>query len=622
MSFKKSSTILLSSLMCLALVQPASAGAPPFPNKVISINARGQKISDVITDVFNQAGLKVKVSSAVTGKAQGMFVGSPQEIWTNISNSFGLVAYYDGSVVRINAAKEITTRTVQSDDPAQVVKEAKRLGLSDSNNTVRASGGAVLAAGVPEFLNRIGDLARQMRPPQTKEGSGVIPVVPPPPAGNGMNGGIATPLSPAYSGASILNAYPPSDVSYQVRVAAGPGRRYETRVYQLKFRDASDKVLRMQNTTQYVPGVASLLMELKGINSGIRTNVSNSNGRDDDYGDGYGRRDRRDRDDGYYRDDRDYDDRDYERRAVAGPSILADVVNNAILIKDLPGEMNEYTALISQLDREQPVIEFELVSIVYNRDDMQELGVDWSIGFGGLRMLFGGSGGSSRPNIAGSYVWGNGDVISAQITALQEQGAMRVTDRQFIAATNNETTEYNEGGQQYAKLESERATDLKTLNYGLSVRLKPAIVNETNNLRVRMNVSFRDTTLTSQAVDGIPSIKGPSFTVSNIVPHGEAVMLAGRTVQFEYDKMSKTPILGDIPIFKALFNKKRKGMGTMERAVMIIPRVRAPGGMGTVPLRAMPQQQMQQMQMIPNAITPQPTPTKSKKKSRSKRRNG
>lgn len=616
MSFKKSSTLLITSVMCLALAIPSQAAQPPFPNKVISINARGQKISDVIADVFSQSGLKVKVSSAVTGKAQGMFVGSPQEIWNNISRAYNLVAYYDGSVVRINAASEITTRTIQSDAPADVVKEAKRLGLSDGNNTVRASGGAVLAAGVPEFLTRIDTLARQTRaaaPPPIKDTAPPVVATPIAPVKAGPAYSPAMVASPLLAGADFYRSSAGGEPPYDIRMRAGPGRRYETRVYQLRYRDAADKEIVMQGRVQRVPGVASLLMEHMGMNSGISTNRSNQYNRDDVE---YQRRDPRDR---YNNDDEYYEENsEPSRRETSGPSILADVANNAIIVKDLPSEMNNYTGIISQLDREQPVIEMEVVSIVYNRDDLKDLGVDWSLGFGGLKILFGG-GRDRGADISGSYVWGNGDVISAQIRALQEQGTLRVTDRQFISATNNEPTEYNEGGQQYAKLQGEYNTDLRALNYGLSVRIKPSIINEPNQLRVRMNINFRDTTLTDQSVDGIPSIKGPSFTQSNVVPHGQAVILAGRTVNFEYDKKSKTPILGDIPVFGNAFKKRRKGVGTMERAVMIIPRVRAPGGMA-VPMRATPA--FQAPQAVPQQATPQPAPASTKKKNRRKRGNG
>ncbi len=583
MFLKNPSTFILSSLLCLAIAQPAGAAQPPFPNKVISINARGQKISDVITDVFSQAGLRVKVSSAVAGQAQGMFVGTPQEIWANISRAYNLVAYYDGAVVRVNSANEISTRTIQTDAPQEVVREARKLGLADNNNKVSASGSAVLATGVPDFLTQVDRLAGRMRP---------LPSAAKAPKGNADSGMIATPTpivppvrppaiaSPMFSGSDFYK-FNPSDVSYQTQLRAGPGRRYETRVYQLRYRDAADKQIDMQGRIMRIPGVASLLMEHMGINSGISTNSANQYNREDDYY--YSRRDPRDR----YYDEGPYEDRrEPSRRELSGPSVMADVANNTVIVKDLPNEMNNYTALIAQLDREQPVIEMEVVSIVYNRDDMTDLGVDWSLGFGGLKLLFGGRD-RGPSDISGSYVWGNGDVISAQIKALQEQGTLRVTDRQFISATNNEPTEYNEGGQQYAKLQGEYNTDLRTLSYGLSVRIKPAIVNERDQLRVRMDINFKDTTLTNQTVDGIPSIKGPSFTQSNVVPHGQAVILAGRTINFEYDKKSKTPLLGDIPIFGNAFKKRRKGIGTMERAVMIIPRVRAPGGM-PVPARAMP----------------------------------
>ena len=604
MSLKKSSTLLLSTLLCFGVAQPVAAGQPQFPNKVISINARGQKVSDVVTDIFSQSGLKVKVSSAVTGQAQGMLVGSPAKIWSDLSQVFNLVAYYDGSVVRVYAASEISTRTIQSDSPRDLVAEARRLGLSDNINKVQASKGAVVASGVPDFLTQIDRMAGRMTPAiaAPKPAPAVAPV---------QQAAYAQPnmvASPLLSGADFYRSSS-SDVAYDVRMRAGSGRRYETRVYQLRFRDATDKDIEMQGRVQRVPGIATLLMEHMGLNSGVSTNQSGQRPNDGSRG---GRYDPRYDDDYGYGDP--YDEpRELSRRETSGPSVTADTANNAIIVKDLPSEMNTYTALIAQLDREQPVIEMEVVSIVYNRDDLKELGVDWSLGIGGLRLLFGGG----RPrggDISGSYVWGNGDVISAQIQALQQQGMMRVTDRQFIVGTNNEQTEYNEGGQYTPKLEGKNYADLRTLSYGLSVRIKPSIINEPNQLRVRMNIAFRDTTLTSQSVDGIPTTKGPSFTQSNIIPHGQAVILAGRTVEFEYDKKSKTPILGDIPIFGNAFKKRRKGSGTMERVVMIIPRVRAAGG-AAIPMQMRPAsvQQPQQIQPVEQA----PAPAK-----KSKRRTG
>lgn len=606
---KTSSTLLLSTLLCFGVAQPVAAGQPQFPNKVISINARGQKVSDIVTDIFSQSGFKVKVSSAVTGQTQAMLVGSPAKIWDDLSRVFNLVAYYDGNIVRIYAASEISTRTIQADAPAQLVSEARRLGLSDNHNKLKASKGAVIASGVPDFLTQIDRMANRMDM-AAPAAPAVTPAPQVPQQAVAQTNMVASPL---LSGADFYRSSS-SDVAYDVRMRAGPGRRYETRVYQLRFRDATDKEIEMQGRIQRVPGVATMLMEHMGLNSGGGgTNLSGQRPNDGSRG---GRYDPRYGDDYGYGDP--YDEpRELSRRETSGPSVTADTANNAVIVKDLPSEMNTYTALIAQLDREQPVIEMEVVSIVYNRDDMKELGVDWSLGIGGLKLLFGGG----RPrggDISGSYVWGNGDVINAQIQALQQQGVMRVTDRQFIVGTNNQQTEYNEGGQFTPKIEGKNYADLRTLSYGLSVRIKPSIVNEPNQLRVRMDIAFRDTTLTNQNVDGIPTTKGPSFTQSNIVPHGQAVILAGRTVEYSNDRKSKTPILGDIPIFGNAFKKRRKGTGTMERVVMIIPRVRAAGG-APIPMQMRPAMMQPQPQPQIQPVQQQPAPASTKK---TKRRRG
>jgi type III secretion protein C len=69
----------LISACAATLAVPASADAPPFPNKTITLTARNQRVDAAIVDLFGQAGFRVKVSSTVTGKINGVFVGNPRQ---------------------------------------------------------------------------------------------------------------------------------------------------------------------------------------------------------------------------------------------------------------------------------------------------------------------------------------------------------------------------------------------------------------------------------------------------------------------------------------------------------------------------------------------------------------
>ena len=96
----------------LALSAGAVHATPiPFEDRQVDMTVREQPIAAFLQDFFGTMDVPVSVSSNVKGAVNGVFRGPTERVFSNIQKSFGLMAYYDGSVVHIYTPNEVTTRT-------------------------------------------------------------------------------------------------------------------------------------------------------------------------------------------------------------------------------------------------------------------------------------------------------------------------------------------------------------------------------------------------------------------------------------------------------------------------------------------------------------------------------
>ncbi|SOB86445.1 type III secretion protein C [Sphingomonas guangdongensis] len=558
----RSLSLVLAGLLACAATPALAGEVPPFPVKSVSINARGQDVRAFLSDLFSQGGLRVKVSTAVSGKVNGVFVDTPEKIWTQMARAYGLVGFHDGGVTRVYAQSEIATRSIATPAAARVAGEVERLGLADGVNNVRTGGNAIIATGVPAFLERVEELAGSavLKAPQSQ----AVAAVPAPAAG----GAIASPL---------LRMPARGTVRSVVTVAAGRASPFEVRMFFLKYRDAADKELTSSDRITLVPGVATLLREQMGNGNGVSTassnqyrisNIDRSQERGWGAGDPLG-------------------PTDLARGGTAdlppevalldpnAARISADPTNNAIIVRDRPERMGVYEQLIANLDTEPLMIEVEASIIEVNTSKFRELGVDWNLGINGLRLVFGGevAGGQGAPNIGGQYISGSGDDFAVRIRALQQSGALRVVSRPVLSTPTNQVAVFDDTTQQFARITGEREVALKTITYGLSMRVQPSAIEDGGEMRIRMAIEIADTRLNGLVVDGIPLYSGPRISTQSIVKHGEAVLIAGMTTATQYDYKSKTPVLGDIPVVGQAFRKRNKGEAHYERLFLITPRI-------------------------------------------------
>ena len=569
-------------LFFAGLASPAvQASEPPFPKKIVALAPNGQPVADIIKDLFGQAGLNVKVSSKVQGRAAGRWVNPPGEIWKQLAKAYNLVAYYDGAVVRVYHADEIASRNFNAASPETVVSSAKKMRLTGSGNEVRAGKGVVIASGVPEFLNQISQLASSAPAPAAPEDTS--PIIPQMVAGEG--GDIVSPImrAPANRFASTLPA--PYRLDYSVSRQATPRDPFEIRIYNLKYADAADRVINLGDRDQVIPGVASLLRQTLGdgqvtgaqvVERGNPQGVSRGSASDQYDGPAmtpYGP---------YmpmYPQQQEVPQAARDTLDKPGPRIAVNPSGNSVIVVDRPTMMSTYNAMIEAFDRPKTQIEIEATIIDIDVDQAKQLGIDWSFGFSGLGGLFGGQivtpNSGTSGNINAGFFRSDTNFVSAQISALSRSGKIQIVSRPRITTKENEPAVTDNrriipvrfGGGQFSN------GGITNYQVGILMAITPKIAKEADGLVTSLQIDLRDGALTGYTADGIPFIDNSSLNTNATIRQGESLIIGGITIESSFDERSKIPGLGDVPLVGNAFKKRSKGSRRKERIVIITPRI-------------------------------------------------
>jgi type III secretion protein C len=169
-------SIFVAALTCAKVAFAADPSWPPGPYRYLVID---QDIKGVLIEFGRNVGLPVDVSDQVKGRLRGQLATATADAFLrNLCESYGLVWYFDGTVLHVSAKTEVRLELVNIGrlPPGEAVEKLKALGVSDAQFPVRttADAGVVSISGPPPFLS----LARQtltalaQRVPPVREDTG------------------------------------------------------------------------------------------------------------------------------------------------------------------------------------------------------------------------------------------------------------------------------------------------------------------------------------------------------------------------------------------------------------------------------------------------------------------
>lgn len=272
--------------------------------------------------------------------------------------------------------------------------------------------------------------------------------------------------------------------------------------------------------------------------------------------------------------------------------VMADHINNSLLIHATPAEFTRIEATMKRLDvpRAQVLIEASIVEVTL-RDEL-EYGARWNFS-GGVGGGYAGTGGvrtgagaldDFSGNLNGfTYALRNSmGNIKAQLVAESSKGNMRLLSSPSLMVLDNHTASISVGDQIPVRSGTNYGTsggdnNIITSNYefkdtGVILQLTPQ-VNGGDLVTLEIDQEVTNVDESSSSGDGLYRFKQRTMSSKVAVRSGETIVLGGLIRQNDSKGNSGVPVLSSIPVVGGLFGTQRKSEERIELLMVLTPRV-------------------------------------------------
>jgi len=283
----------------------------------------------------------------------------------------------------------------------------------------------------------------------------------------------------------------------------------------------------------------------------------------------------------------------------AGRSIIISPLAGLVTVRALPTEISAVKKFISDTEthlHRQVIIEAKIMEVTLN-DDYQQ-GIHWDEVLGSLgstNFTFNTSGNISGNPISSSIGGAtslsfSGPDFSGVIDLLQTQGNVQVLSSPRITATNNQKAVIKVGQDEYFVTDVSSTTttgtsttttpevELTPFFSGIALDVTPQIAEDGSViLHVHPSVTLtaeQNKTIQLGGDELILPLAQSSVRESDTIiraKSGEIVVIGGLIETYSIDKESKTPLLGNIPLFGGLFKSISETTQKRELVILLKP---------------------------------------------------
>jgi type III secretion protein C len=281
------------------------------------------------------------------------------------------------------------------------------------------------------------------------------------------------------------------------------------------------------------------------------------------------------------------------------PAVRAEPRINAVIVRDSPSRMSMYARLIEDLDVETPLLEIEASVIDISDDKSESLGVDWRMhgrridvvgspsGLAGRGsqpeaqrnaandLLFSNNPLSAGAGLVGTLIFGNErNYFLARVNALAEQGDARLISRPRVLTIDNTEAVLQSTREFYVRVAGRDEVDLFNVSLGLTMRVTPTVVDDGQGVRVKLVVRIEDGAIQGNAsVDQIPLVSRNAISTQALVGDGQSLLIGGYRIEDKRNDSSEVPGLSKLPVLGWLFGQRGSSTQRVERMFMITPRL-------------------------------------------------
>jgi len=284
-------------------------------------------------------------------------------------------------------------------------------------------------------------------------------------------------------------------------------------------------------------------------------------------------------------------------------NVTVDERTNALLLKDTNDKLEEIRKLVDKLDIPVKQVLVESRIVVANDDFSKELGARFgatgvsSKGANGAIGLSGTLSGtdtitSSAPapfslptlsnrlgvnlpvaNPAGQIalsILSSDYLVDLELSAMQAEGRGEVLSNPRVITSNQTEATIEQGVEiPYLEASSSGAATVAFKKAVLSLKVQPHI---TPDGHVIMDLAVNKDSV-GDIFQGVPSVNTREVVTQVLVNNGETIVLGGIYEQNRLHKVSKVPLLGDIPILGRLFQQTTDTNSKAELLIFVTPKI-------------------------------------------------
>jgi len=563
----------------------------------VHISVESRDLKDVLRDFAASQGIIATIAPNVQGTVSGRFDLPPRKFIDTMAATFGFVWFYDGSVLSISTADDVTTKVIKLDfaGTQSLRSTLKQIGLDTDRFPIvyDPEQGVALITGPHRLIQLVDEVAARLdQNANRRTGSevrafplrygwaadhtitvnGKTQVVP----------GVAHVLASLYhperdsdpqgtSRASADGTANLQQVSPYADVQGGTngGSPYNNGGVNPPLPDVFAGVTAAGGGPVAMPGAGGV----GGTQGGASGSGPQSAGRAATAAvpDGAG----------------------------SLPVIQADARTNSVLIRDLPDRVGQYQNLIDRLDVKHRMVEIEAHIIEIDDGALKQLGVDWHAHSSHIDFQTGtGSAnannfnGTLSPTFSSLDTAGNlvasatptggsltavvgdaGRYLLTRVDALEQTNLAHIDASPKVATLDNVEAVMDNQTQFFIPVTGFTASNLFSVQVGNTLRVLPTIVDENGTQQIKLQVHVEDGQPTGQTVQNIPEISTSEIDTEAVIQQGQSLLIAGYRVENDSNLNTGIPVLSKIPVLGALFRSHTHQNSKMERLVLLTPRV-------------------------------------------------
>jgi type IV pilus assembly protein PilQ len=288
-------------------------------------------------------------------------------------------------------------------------------------------------------------------------------------------------------------------------------------------------------------------------------------------------------------------------------SILVDEHTNSLIIQAIRNDMTSIISVIEQLDQATPQVLIEAFIVEANKDVARELGIQWggvartgALGSGtgfatgrGNQSLGGNVNTAVNPSsgtvvdlpaqalsgfepFALGLVYQNiGDaLLSAQLSALQDQGKLNILSSPSITTLDNQTAFIESGEDIPFQTVEDGEVNVEFKKAVLSLKVTPHVIDD-KTLKMYINV-HKDEADFSRTVLGNPTILTKNAETNVIQFNGQTIVIGGLNKETTTRSDTGVPYLQDVPGLGYLFKRKGSEDRLEDLLIFITPHILQP----------------------------------------------